>query len=64
MKTFRIKIIKWLKYKKWNMMERYTLMMIKTQYLKMEILSKLICKFNATIIKISTEFSCREINKM
>ena len=34
-----------------------------TQYLKVEILCKLIYKFNATIIKIPTKFWYREINK-
>ena len=37
-------------------------MIIKTQYLKMEILSRLMYKFYATLIKIPTEFPCREIN--
>ena len=42
--------------KKHDMMEKYTLIIIMTQYLKVEILCKLIYKFNATIIKIPTKF--------
>lgn len=39
-------------------------MIIKTQYLKIKILCKLIYKFNITIIKLPIKFSRRESKKM